>query len=89
MPAIGYGLGSFFADMIDAYDHWVTFILLGAIGLNMIKESFEDQEHCDASMRPYTMLMLLLPPVSMPWPSALPLPLWTSTCSPRSRRSLG
>ena len=60
MPAIGYGLGSFFADMIDAYDHWVTFILLGAIGLNMIKESFEDQEHCDASMRPYTMLMLAI-----------------------------
>ena len=60
MPAIGYGLGSFFADMIDAYDHWVTFILLSAIGLNMIKESFEDEEHCDASMSPYTMLMLAI-----------------------------
>lgn len=45
MPAIGYGLGSFFADMIDAYDHWVTFILLGAIGLNMIKESFEAEKN--------------------------------------------
>ncbi|MCI7600149.1 MAG: manganese efflux pump MntP family protein [Megasphaera sp.] len=60
MPAIGYGLGSFFADMVDAYDHWVTFILLGAIGLNMIKESFEDEEHCNASMSPYTMLMLAI-----------------------------
>ena len=60
MPTIGYGLGSFFADMIDAYDHWVTFILLSAIGLNMIKESFEDEEHCDASMSPYTMLMLAI-----------------------------
>ena len=60
MPTIGYGLGSFFADMIDAYDHWVTFILLSAIGLNMIKESFEDKEHCDASMSPYTMLMLAI-----------------------------
>lgn len=46
--------------MIDAYDHWVTFILLGAIGLNMIKESFEAEEHCDASMSPYTMLMLAI-----------------------------
>ena len=55
MPAIGYGLGNFFAD-----DHWVTFILLGAIGLNMIKESFEAEEHCDASMSPYTMLMLAI-----------------------------
>ena len=60
MPTIGYGLGSFFTDMIDAYDHWVTFILLSAIGLNTIKESFEDEEHCDASMSPYTMLMLAI-----------------------------
>lgn len=26
----------------------------------MIKESFEDAENCDASMRPYTMLMLAI-----------------------------
>ena len=59
MPTIGYGLGSFFADMIDAYDHWVTFILPSAIGLNMI-EVLGDEEHCDASMSPYTMLMLAI-----------------------------
>ena len=34
MPSIGYVLGSFFIELIDAYDHWVTFILLSAIGLN-------------------------------------------------------
>ena len=60
MPTIGYELGSFFADMIDAYDHWVTFVLLAGIGLNMIKESFEPPENCNASMSPYTMLMLAI-----------------------------
>ena len=60
MPSIGYVLGSLFIDLIDAYDHWITFILLSAIGLNMIKESREasgssfpqaiydaDAGHCD------------------------------------------
>lgn len=60
MPTIGYELGSFFAEMIDAYDHWVTFVLLAGIGLNMIKESFEPPENCNASMSPYTMLMLAI-----------------------------
>ena len=40
MPAIGYFLGSFFADMVSKYAHWVAFILLAIIGGNMIKESF-------------------------------------------------
>ena len=28
MPLIGYFLGSFFADMITKYSHWIAFILL-------------------------------------------------------------
>lgn len=39
MPLIGYYLGSFFADMITKYSHWIAFILLLFIGGNMIKES--------------------------------------------------
>ena len=39
MPTIGYFLGAMFADYITAIDHWVAFILLGLIGLNMIRES--------------------------------------------------
>ena len=49
MPSIGYVLGSFFIELIDAYDHWVTFILLSAIGLNMIKESREASGSCNPS----------------------------------------
>ena len=38
MPAIGYFLGSFFADFVNKYAHWVAFILLAIIGGNMITE---------------------------------------------------
>ena len=55
-----YILGSFFIELIDAYDHWVTFILLSAIGLNMIKESREASGSCNPSLQPYTMLMLAI-----------------------------
>ena len=66
MPSIGYVLGSLFIDLIDAYDHWITFILLSAIGLNMIKESREASGSCSPSLKPYTMLMLAIATVSMP-----------------------
>ena len=44
MPLIGFFLGTLFADAIQAVDHWVAFILLGIIGINMLKEAFEKQE---------------------------------------------
>ena len=40
MPAIGYFLGASFEQYIAAFDHWIAFLLLGAIGANMIRESF-------------------------------------------------
>lgn len=45
MPLIGYFLGVQFQDKITAFDHWIAFILLGIIGLNMVKESFSKE--CD------------------------------------------
>lgn len=47
MPAIGYFLGSLFANMVTKYAHWVAFVLLAIIGGNMIKESFERDDECD------------------------------------------
>lgn len=44
MPTVGYFLGSTFAKYISAVDHWIAFILLLLIGLNMIKESFGKEE---------------------------------------------
>lgn len=44
MPLIGYLLGVQFQDKIVAIDHWIAFILLTLIGINMIKEAFENDE---------------------------------------------
>ncbi len=62
MPLMGYFLGSRFASYIEAYDHWVAFVLLLIIGVNMIKESFERDDECDAdssaaSVAPRAMIM--------------------------------
>lgn len=48
MPLIGYLLGYSFSDAIQSVDHWIAFVLLGLIGLNMIKESrsCETEETC-------------------------------------------
>ena len=44
MPLLGYVLGVQFKEVITSVDHWIAFILLGIIGVNMIKES---RERCD------------------------------------------
>lgn len=49
MPLLGYLLGSSFAKYIEAFDHWVAFILLGIIGINMIRESREKEEELNGS----------------------------------------
>ena len=60
MPLIGYFLGSFFAEMIEKYDHWIAFVLLAIIGGNMIKESFDKDEKVDSSMDVKSMLLLAI-----------------------------
>ena len=49
MPVLGYCAGSLFADAIRSFDHWVAFLLLGAIGVNMIRESFDKKAGCEAA----------------------------------------
>ena len=58
MPAIGYVLGSTFADLITRWDHWIAFLLLAVIGGNMVKESFGEEETMDSSMTAKTMFLL-------------------------------
>lgn len=48
MPLLGYLLASTFREAIERFDHWIAFVLLGIIGLNMLKEAFEtDCESCE------------------------------------------
>lgn len=58
MPLIGYFLGSFFAEAITKYDHWIAFVLLVLIGGNMIKEAFWKEEELNNAMDVKTMLLL-------------------------------
>ena len=59
MPVIGYCLGSAFSGLVDSIDHWIAFVLLVLIGINMIKESFEEEkQNDDFSWK--TMMMLAI-----------------------------
>ena len=63
MPLIGFFLGTLFANAIEAVDHWVAFILLGIIGINMLKEAFENGEceccsDANADLSPKTMFVM-------------------------------
>ena len=54
MPYIGYVCGRFFAEYIEAYDHFIAFALLSFIGGNMLYESFtgkENGENCSFSVK--------------------------------------
>ena len=58
MPLLGYLLGSRFQSFITSVDHWIAFALLGIIGVNMIRESFGEEECVDGSFAVAAMLPL-------------------------------
>lgn len=39
MPLIGWLLGSHLGPLVQAWDHWIAFVLLGAIGAKMLWEA--------------------------------------------------
>lgn len=43
MPIIGFVLGFTFNNFVRKIDHWITFLLLVSIGINMIIESFSKE----------------------------------------------
>ena len=59
MPLLGYLLGSQFKQSVEAIDHWIAFVLLALIGINMIKEALSrDEEKADDSLSIKTMFLL-------------------------------
>ena len=61
MPALGYLLGFNFQDRISNIDHWVAFILLGVIGINMIKEAIsKDNDVHNESVKFKEMIVLAI-----------------------------
>ncbi len=62
MPLAGYLLGNSFSSYIQKFDHYVAFVLLAVIGVNMIKEALE-ADSCEkdaASLGFVTMLMMAI-----------------------------
>ena len=44
MPFVGFWLGKSFESYITQIDHWIAFLLLGYIGIKMIREAFEHDD---------------------------------------------
>jgi len=60
MPLLGYLLGTGFQSAIERIDHWIAFVLLGIIGLGMIRESREQCKPLDASFAAKVMFPLAI-----------------------------
>lgn len=61
MPALGFLLGTTFANFVNAIADWIAFVLLAIIGANMIKEALSnEEEEADASLAPKKMLILAI-----------------------------
>lgn len=61
MPVIGYFFGTSFENLVTKIDHWIAFVLLGMIGINMLKEAFSDEkENRNDDVKFKTMLILAL-----------------------------
>ena len=61
MPSLGYILGVGFQSRIQAVDHWIAFVLLVFIGLNMVRESRDQEaEHVDPSVGFKVMVILAI-----------------------------
>ena len=61
MPLIGYLVGEKFYEQISSIDHWITFVLLFCIGINMIKEAiFNNEEKINNNLKIKDMLMLAI-----------------------------
>ncbi|MDF2906348.1 MAG: hypothetical protein K0R34_1669 [Herbinix sp.] len=42
MPVLGYTLGRTFSDIVCRYQHWIALLLLGAIGVNMLADTYKE-----------------------------------------------
>ncbi len=59
MPFLGYVLGARFEKYINTISSWVAFVLLAAIGFNMLREALSrEEEHASVGLDFKTMLVM-------------------------------
>ncbi|MDR1590026.1 MAG: manganese efflux pump MntP family protein [Oscillospiraceae bacterium] len=62
MPMLGYFAGTYFANRIEMFDHWIAFALLVVIGGKMIKDSFSKEngeQETDKNPFGFTRMLIL------------------------------
>ncbi len=61
MPLIGDIVGTAFEDFVNSVSHWIAFVLLALIGVNMIREALSDEaEMVDDSLAFRPMLLMAI-----------------------------
>ena len=61
MPLVGYFLGISFASFVSSIDHWIAFVLLGIIGVNMVREAKgEECDECEGANADFSARQMLL-----------------------------
>lgn len=48
-PLLGWALGYVTSDYVEAFDHWIAFGLLGAVGAHMIANAFKPRDEEDTA----------------------------------------
>lgn len=59
-PLLGYLLFTPFIKYVEKFIHWIVFVLLGYIGIDMIKESFEKEEEINEKNEDFTLKVLIV-----------------------------
>ena len=61
MTLAGYFAGFNFTHIVESFDHWISFFLLGLLGVGMIREAMsKDEEAMDASFAAKNMLIMAI-----------------------------
>lgn len=42
MPVLGFIMGRTFSEIVSLYQHWIALLLLGAIGVNMLMDTYKE-----------------------------------------------
>ena len=59
MPVAGYYIGAVFKGMLEKVAHWIAFVLLTIVGINMIRESGEQESDAMSDSIDFRTMILL------------------------------
>lgn len=60
MPTAGYCFARIFASYVNAFSHWIAFVLLALLGINMVREALGEEEKENDNVSVKEMLLLAI-----------------------------